>query len=306
MSHVDLNQTFAERTKEPGAGLHDPTAQAASGHALRGFLRNPSASAGLVILSAIAIIAIVGPLLRPGNPLLIVGEPLVRPFTDTLHPLGTDVLGRDLLSGVLHGARVSLIIGLTVAFVSLTVGALLGALAGYAGGVVDAVVTRLIELFQTIPGFVLLVVLVAVLEPSLVTVIFGLSLISWDAVARLARAEVRAHRNQEHVLAARTAGYSGFQILFREILPNIAPTLIVAGSMIVASAILSESALAFLGLGDPNVASWGSMVGAGREQIRSYWFPTMIPGVFIIVTVWALNIFGDALNDHLNPRARGQ
>lgn len=305
MTHVDLNPTFAERTKEPGAGTHEPRTSSIPAGALRRLLSNPAAAIGIAILTVIVLIAIFGPLLRPGDPLLIVGEPLIRPFTDDAHPLGTDVLGRDLLSGVLHGARVSLTVGLTVSLISLTFGATIGAVGGYAGGRIDATVTGLIELFQTIPGFVLLVVLVAVLQPSYVTVIFGLSLISWDAVARLARAEVRGHRSREYVLAAETAGNSPVRILFGEILPNIAPSLIVMGSMIVASAILSESALSFLGLGDPNTVSWGSLVGSGREQIRSHWFPTVIPGCFIMVTVFALNILGDALNDHLNPRSRG-
>lgn len=303
MTHVELNPLFAERTKEPGAGSYEPTAKTSESGLLR-FLRSPAAAIGVVILAIIALIAVLGPLLRPGDPLLTTGATLVQPFTDAAHPLGTDALGRDLLSGVLHGARVSLTVGLAVAFISLTVGTVLGAVAGYAGGLADAVIVRVVELFQTVPGFVLLVVLVAVLEPSYWTVILGLSLISWDAVARLARAEVRAHRNREYVLAAETSGYSSGHILFREILPNIAPSLIVAGSMIVASAILSESALSFLGLGDPNAASWGSLVGSGREQIRSHWFPTVIPGCFIMLTVFALNILGDALNDHLNPRSR--
>jgi peptide/nickel transport system permease protein len=152
---------------------------------------------------------------------------------------------------------------------------------------------------------VLLVVLVAFMEPSFVTVIIGLVLISWDTAARLTRAEVRQHRNREYVLAARTGGLSHLRILLSEVLPNIAPTLIVTGSIIVAHAILAESALAFLGLGDPNVASWGSLIGSGREQIRTHWYLTAIPGLFIALTVFALNILGDAINDHLNPRSKG-
>ncbi len=256
---------------------------------------------GISCFLCIALISIFGPIFRPGDPLLIVGDPMIPPFINPAHPFGTDLLGRDLLSGVLHGARVSLIIGLTVAFFSLTFGALIGAIAGFAGGWIDAVISMGIEVFQTIPGFVFLVVLVSLLEPSYVSVIIGLSLISWDTVARLTRAEVRNHRRREYVLAAETSGYSNLRILLSEILPNIAATLIVTGSIIVASAILSESALSFLGLGDPNSASWGSLIGSGREQIRSHWYPTVIPGLFIVVTVLSLNILGDVLNDHLNP-----
>lgn len=305
MTHISLNPAFAERSKEPGAGVFDPSSAAVPRGGLIRFLSNPAALFGIVTLALIALMAILGPIFRPGDPLLITGEPLIAPLADSAHPFGTDVLGRDLLSGVLHGARVSLTIGLTVAFFSLVFGAVVGAIAGYAGGWVDTVITKTIEVFQTIPGFVLLVVLVSVLEPSFVTVIIGLTLISWDAVARLTRAEVRSHRSREYVLAAETSGYSAARIVLREILPNIAPTLVVTGSIIVASAILSESALSFLGLGDPNAASWGSLIGSGREQIRSHWFPTMIPGFFIMLTVFSLNILGDALNDHLNPRGRG-
>lgn len=304
MTQLDIDPDIARRFREPGAGVFDFSAELGERWALSRFLSNPASAVAMTILAVIVLLAVFGPLLRPGDPLLITGDPLIQPFIDWAHPLGTDVLGRDLLSGVLHGARVSLLVGLSVAFISLVAGVLIGAVAGYAGGRLDWFVTRGIEIFQTIPGFVLLVVLVSVLEPSAVTVIIGLSLISWDAVARLTRAEVLAQRSREYVLAAETSGFSGTRILFGEILPNIAPTLIVTASIIVASAILSESALSFLGLGDPNAASWGSMIGAGREQIRSYWFPTVIPGAFIVITVFALNVLGDALNDFLNPRGR--
>lgn len=305
MTQLDIDRDIARRDREPGAGVFDFSARLSDRWAVGRFLKAPSATIATAILAVVVLVAVMGPILRPGDPLLITGDPLIRPLVDWAHPLGTDVLGRDLLSGVLHGARVSLLVGLSVAFISLVAGVLIGAVAGYAGGRIDWVVTRGIEIFQTIPGFVLLVVLVSVLEPSATTVIIGLSLISWDAVARLMRAEVLSHRSREYVLAAEASGFTGPRILFGEILPNIAPTLIVTASIIVASAILSESALSFLGLGDPNAASWGSMIGAGREQIRSYWFPTVIPGAFIVVTVFALNVLGDALNDFLNPRSNG-
>ena len=305
MTPLEIDPNIARRYREPGAGVFDPALGSRNRWGGIRFLKTPSAALATAILAFVILTAIVGPILRPGDPLRITGEPLIQPFVDWAHPLGTDVLGRDLLSGVLFGARVSLLVGLSVAFISLVVGVLIGVIAGYAGGWIDWVVTRGIEIFQTIPGFVLLVVLVSVLEPSATTVIIGLALISWDAVARLTRAEVINHRSREYVLAAETSGVSGPRILFGEILPNIAPTLIVTASIIVASAILAESALSFLGLGDPNAASWGSMIGSGRKQIRSYWFPTVIPGAFIVVTVFALNVLGDALNDFLNPRSNG-
>jgi peptide/nickel transport system permease protein len=272
---------------------------------LAGLLTDRAARVGIAIFGLMVIMALLAPLLRPGDPLLITGDPLLWPFQSAAHPLGTDSLGRDLLSGIMYGARVSIMIGVVVAVISIVFGAIIGAAAGYCGGWVDWLISNFIEIFQTIPGFVLLVVLVAFMEPSFVTVIIGLVLISWDTAARLTRAEVRQHRNREYVLAARTGGLSHLRILLSEVLPNIAPTLIVTGSIIVAHAILAESALAFLGLGDPNVASWGSLIGSGREQIRTHWYLTAIPGLFIALTVFALNILGDAINDHLNPRSKG-
>lgn len=268
---------------------------------LRRLLASPTGALGLALLALAVLIALFGPLIRPGDPLRIVAEALIPPASDPRYPFGTDGLGRDLLAGILHGARVSIAIGLSVALASMSFGVLIGAIAGYLGGWVDAVICRIIELFQTVPGFVLLVVLVSFLEPSFLTLVLGLTLISWDTVARLTRAEVRNHRNRDYVMAAETFGFSHPHILFREILPNIAPSLIVTGSIIVANAILAESALSFLGLGDPNTVTWGSLIGSGREHLRSMWTLTAIPGLFIALTVLALNLLGDALNDILNP-----
>ncbi|MGH2343279.1 ABC transporter permease [Segnochrobactraceae bacterium EtOH-i3] len=304
MSLLDLKSSFGARMREPGAGPNLIGRRPARAPALGRLLAVPGARPGAALLLFILVLAVFGPLLRPGDPMRIVGPALVWPGQDAAFPLGTDGLGRDLLTGILHGARISVTIGLAVAVLSLGFGVLVGAIAGYAGGRIDRAICRGIEVFQTIPGFVLLVVLVAVLEPSFVTVILGLALISWDMVARLTRAEVRAHRTRDYVVAAEAFGFSHPRILVREILPNIAPTLIVTGSVIVASAILSESALSFLGLGDPNTVSWGSLIGAGREHIRSAWYLTAIPGVFIALTVLALNLLGDALNDFLNPRGQ--
>lgn len=301
---LDINPAFAERTREPGAGVFVPGRKSSRAVSLHRFLSNPTALIGTVLLLAAVLLAIFGPILRPGDPLRIVDVALIPPFSDARYPLGTDGLGRDLLAGILHGARVSITIGLAVALVSLGFGVLFGAVAGYAGGVVDLVICRVIELFQTIPGFVFLIVLVSLLEPSLTTLIVGLSLISWDTVARLTRAEVRHHRNRDYVMAAETFGFTHRHILFREIMPNIAPSLIVTGSIIVANAILVESALSFLGLGDPNTVTWGSLIGAGRDYIRSAWYLTAVPGIFIALTVLSLNLLGDALNDFLNPRGR--
>jgi peptide/nickel transport system permease protein len=280
------------------------TAGAATGtpRAVRTFLRSPTALAGSAILVAIIVAAILAPVLYPGDPLSMVARPLLWPGQNSSFPLGTDSLGRDIAAGLLHGARVSLLVGAAATIIGLTVGILIGATAGYNGGWIDDALVRLIELFQTIPSFVLLVVLVAIAQPSVITVIWAIGLITWPTIARLVRAEFRSLREKEFVLAARSLGYGHARIVFREILPNALPPIIVTSSVMVASAILMESALSFLGLGDPNVVSWGSMIGAGRELLRTAWYLTALPGFVIVLAVLSLNLIGDGLNDALNPR----
>lgn len=293
------------------SNLHAPDARStaaaavptiAGRRALRVFLANPNAMVGLAFLAIVALAAVLAPVLFPGDPLAMVGRPMLWPGADPSFPLGTDSMGRDVLAGIVHGARISLVVGLAATALGLTVGVVVGATGGYFGGRIDDALVRLTEIFQTMPGFVLLVVLVAIARPSALTVTLAIAVISWPTVARLTRAEFRALREREFVLAARSLGYGHARIIFREILPNALPPLIVTSSIMVASAILMESALSFLGLGDPNVVSWGSMIGAGREMIRTAWYLTALPGLAIVFTVLALNLIGDGLNDALNPR----
>ena len=269
---------------------------------LRIFLANPNAIIGLTILALVIAAALLAPTLFPTNPLSMTGKPLLWPGQDPAFPFGTDSMGRDVLAGIVHGARISLTVGLIATALGLAFGVVVGALAGYFGGWIDDVLVRFIELFQTLPSFVLLVVLVAIAQPSATTVTLAIAIISWPLVARLTRAEFRAIREKDYVMAARSLGYGNARIIFREILPNALPPLIVTSSVMVASAILMESALSFMGLGDPNVVSWGSMIGAGRELIRTAWYLTALPGLAIVLTVLALNLIGDGLNDALNPR----
>jgi peptide/nickel transport system permease protein len=292
--------------------LHAPDARAAAAAAARGrggtaralrrVAANPTALAGAAILAVAAALALLAPALFPGDPMAMVGRPLLWPFADARFPLGTDSMGRDVLAGVAHGARVSLLVGVAATVIGFVVGVLVGAVGGYFGGWIDDALVRLTEIVQTMPSFVLLIVLVAILRPSAETTILGIAVVSWPAVARLTRAEFRAIREKDFVAAARGLGYGHGRIIFREILPNAAPALIVTTSIMVATAILMESALSFLGLGDPNVVSWGSMIGAGRELIRTAWYLTALPGLAIVLTVLALNLIGDGLNDALNPR----
>jgi peptide/nickel transport system permease protein len=207
---------------------------------------------------------------------------------------------------VVWGTRVSLLVGFSAMLLGVSIGLIVGALAGYFGGRADDVLVKLIEIFQTPPNFVLLVVLVTIAQPAIATVIVAIALVTWPTAARLVRAEFRALREKDFVRAARSLGYGHARIILREILPNALPPLIVTASVLVATAILMESALSFLGLSDPNVVSWGSMIGAGRELLRTAWYLSAVPGVAIVLTVLALNFLGDALNDALNPRVAAE
>ncbi len=265
-------------------------------------LRNPSFMLGMAILGAVVLVALGADQLYPGDPQDMVSTPTVWPGTDPAFPLGTDSLGRDIAAGLAHGARVSLLVGVAAAAIGLVIGILVGAIGGYAGGWVDALLVRLTEIVQTIPSFLLVIVIVAIGQPNARLIALAIGLASWPVIARLVRAEVRALRDAEFVLAARTLGYSRRRILFQEILPNALPPVIVTTSVLVANAILTEAGLSFLSMGDPNLVSWGSMIGDGRGLLRTAWFDAALPGAAIAITVLALNLAGDGLNDVLNPR----
>lgn len=294
----DVPRWIARASDGPGAeGLEKPFARSVRS-------LNVSFSIGLAILGVMALLAIAAPWLTPGDPQGMDAQPLLWPFTDSAYPLGTDQLGRDILTGVLHGARISLTIGLAAAAISLVVGVAVGATAGYFGGLIDDLIVRFIEIFQTIPSFVTLMVLVAIATPSIETVIIGIALTSWETIARIVRSEFRALRERDFTQAARSVGYGHLRIILQEIFPNALPPIIVSTSVMVASAILTESALSFMGLGDSNVVTWGSMIGDGRNLVRTAWYISAIPGVFIVLTVLALNLIGDGLNDLLDPRRK--
>jgi len=273
---------------------------------VRLFLRNPTGMAGFLILVSVIGAALLAPVLYPDDPLDMVTRPFIWPFHDATYPLGTDSLGRDVLAGIMHGARISTLIGVVSTFIGVSIGILVGAVAGYCGGRVDDLLVRLTEIFQTFPPFLLVVVLVSIAEPSVATITLAIGIVSWPSIARLARSEFRTLRERDFVLAARGLGYGAARIICREILPNAMAPVIVSSSVMVATAILSESALSFLGLGDPNLISWGSMIGAGRDQLRTAWYLVALPGVALILCVLSLNLLGDGLNDALNPRARGR
>ncbi len=270
--------------------------------ALGRLLANPAAVAGGVLLLLILLAAVTAPWVFPNDPLDMVGPPILWPGQDPGFWLGTDTMGRDVAAGLAHGARVSLTVGFTAALLSLVIGIAVGATAGYFGGWVNMALMRVTELLQTIPSFLLVVVIVAIARPSVAVIALSIGVASWPVIARLVRAEFRTLRESEFVQAARSLGYSHVRIALLEILPNALPPVIVTTSVLVANAILMESALSFMNMGDPNAVSWGSMIGSAREMLRTAWYLTALPGVSIILTVLSLNLLGDALNDAFNPR----
>ncbi|MEM5542459.1 ABC transporter permease [Sulfitobacter sp. AS92] len=266
------------------------------------FSYNRGAVIGLVILTFVIAAAILAPILFPQSPWKMVQRPFLPPFTQDGLMLGTDALGRNVLAGLAHGAYVSLLVGLVSTIVALAIGVPVGAAAGYFAGRIDDALMRFTEFFQTIPSFALAIVLLAIFQPSLTFVIIAISIVSWPPVARLVRGEVLSLRTREFVEAASLSGLGNFQIITRHILPNALPPIIVLASLMVAQAILLESSLSFLGLGDPNIMSWGYMIGAARTVIRTAWWLSFLPGMAILLTVLALNLIGEGLNDALNPR----
>lgn len=268
------------------------------------FRRNRAAVLGLMIFIIVVAIAVLAGIITPGDPLRRAGNPLVWPFTNMATPLGTDQLGRDIMAGIFHGARISLLIGVVATLISIFIGVLIGAVAGFYGGWVDDVLMRITEAFQTVPSFVLLLALVAIFGSSIENIIICIGIVSWTAPARMVRAEFLALRKREFVDAVRNLGVGNISIIFREILPNALPPVIVFASVVMANSILMESGLAFLGLGDPNYASWGNMIGQGRAVLRSDWYCSVIPGIAILLTVLSFSLLGEGLNDALNPRQK--
>jgi peptide/nickel transport system permease protein len=285
----------------PASGLRAPVRH--GNRLLRAASCNPTFLIGMLTLLAVVLVAIAAPWLFPGDPQDMAGPPTLWPGEQSAFPLGTDSLGRNVVAGLAYGARVSLLVGVSAAAIGLAIGTLVGALGGYFGGWLDNVLVRVTELFQTVPTFLLVIVIVAVGQPSAQVIALAIGVASWPTVARLVRAQFRSLRVADFVTAARSLGYGPMRIVFREILPNAMAPIIVTTSVMVANAILTEAGLSFLNLGDPNLVSWGSMIGDGRALLRTAWYLTALPGTAIALTVLSLNLVGDGLNDVLNPRS---
>jgi peptide/nickel transport system permease protein len=282
--------------------MADPTSPALD--FARRFARNKAAVFGLVVILTVIGLAVFASVLFPRPPLRIVGRPEVWPFVNGRYPLGTDSLGRDIAAMIVHGTRTTLLIGLFASLTATLIGVSIGATAAYFGGWVDEALMRVTELFQTVPNIIFVLTIVSILGPDIRNITLAVGLVTWTPIARLTRAEFLTLRDREFVLACRSMGMGDIRIMLGEILPNALPPVIVLSSLVIASAILFESAVSFLGLGDPNVPSWGGLIGDGRTLIRSSWYICAVPGVAIMLTVLALNLVGDGLNDALNPKLR--
>jgi len=256
------------------------------------------------IIAALVLAAIAAPVIAPYDPLSIDLDSL-RLSPSTAHWMGTDNKGRDILSRLIFGARVSLLVGVASAAVSMVIGVVVGTVGGYAGGKVDAAINAFTDMVMAFPSLLLAIGITVVLPPGLYTVMLALSLVGWASFARLARGMTLSFREQSFVEAARASGCSTARVLFRHILPNCLPLMVVAGSLKVGSFILAESALSFLGLGaQPPTATWGAMVSLSRNYVLSAPWTVVFPGLAIAMTVLSFNLLGDSLRDWLDPKMR--
>ncbi|HEY0788902.1 MAG TPA: nickel transporter permease [Thermoanaerobaculia bacterium] len=268
------------------------------------FLTNFALTSGALITIALVVVALAAPLIAPHDPnWQETARRLEGPSKE--HPLGLDDLGRDVLSRVVYGARVSLRVGFSVVVLASTVGILLGAIAGYFGGKVDTAIMRLSDVLLAFPGILLAIALVAVLGPSLNNVVLALSVIGWVGYARLVRGQILKVRQMEFVTAAEALGARSPRIIFHHLLPNVLSPVIVMATLGLAGAILAEAALSFLGLGvQPPTPSWGAMLTTGRQYLGLANHLAIYPGIAIMLAVMGLNFLGDGLIDALDPKYR--
>jgi peptide/nickel transport system permease protein len=266
------------------------------------FLANKGAVFGAILLIIMAFAGVFGERLYPVSATDIVAAPMSPPSMAL--PLGADYLGRDVFAGLLHGAGTTLVIGVAATLATVVIGLLIGAIAGFFGRRVDNALMRVTEFFQVLPPILLAMVLVSVFGAKIWNVILVIGLVTWPPLARLTRAEFLKLQEREFIRAEYAMGSSNLNIMFQVLLPNASPPLIVATALNIGTAILFESGLSFLGLSDPDVASWGYMIGSSRDYIFDAWWSVIFPGVAIFLTVLALSLVGDGLNDALNPKLR--
>ena len=269
------------------------------------FFKSYSAVTGLVILIGIAVMGFIGPLFYPTDPFDMVWMPFSPPGADGFL-LGTDYLGRDILSQIINGARVSIAIGFSAALVSCFIGVGIGSFAGFYGGWVEETLMRITEFFQVLPTLLFAMVIVALFGSSVLSITLAIGAVSWASVARITRSEFLRIKELDFVLASRSSGSNNMSLIFRVILPNAAAPIIVQSALLVGAAITFEAGLAFLGLSDPNVISWGQVIGSNRVYILDATYTVTFPGIAIFITVLAISLVGDGLNDALNPKLRSR
>lgn len=269
-------------------------------------LSNPLALAGFIIIVLIFVLAMLAPFIAPYDPNEInVKAILLGPSMQ--HWMGTDGLGRDVLSRMLHGGRISLLVGLVAVGISTLIGILLGAIAGFYRGWVDVLIMRLVDVMLSIPSFFLILAVIAFLTPSIINIMIVIGLTSWMGVTRLVRAEFLSLCEREYVMASRTLGARDYRLIFKHLLPNSLTPIIVSAVLGVAGAVLMESGLSFLGLGvQAPQASWGNILTDGKEYIQFAWWLSLFPGLAILITVLGYNLLGEGLRDALDPRSRHQ
>jgi len=277
--------------------------------AIRRLFRNRLAIAGLAIIGCLAVLAIAAPFLAPEHPnaqgIWITNLGGSRLTPSTAHPFGTDQLGRDMLSRMLYGGRMTLVIGFASVSLAIAIGTMLGALAGYLGGALDNAIMRLMDIMLAFPSILLALAIVVIAGPGLMNVMLAVGIVSIPTYARIIRASVLAEREKEYVSASTALGADRWRILFRHILPNTLSPLIVSASLGVGTAILDAAGLGFLGLGaQPPLAEWGLMLSDNRQKLFTEWWLVAIPGVAIMLTVLGFNLVGDGLRDVLDPRLR--
>lgn len=272
-------------------------------HTFKKALANPLALAGFIIISTILLLALIAPIIAPYDPNdFDVKAILLAPSTE--HWMGTDGLGRDVLSRMLHGGRISLLVGLVAVGISTSIGILLGAIAGYNRGWIDTLIMRLVDVMLSIPSFFLILAVIAFLTPSIFNIMVVIGLTSWMGVTRLVRAEFLSLTDREFVMASRTLGASDARLIFKHLLPNSLTPIIVSAVLGIASAVLLESGLSFLGLGvQAPQASWGNILTDGKEYIQFAWWLSLFPGLAILLTVLGYNLLGEGLRDALDPRS---
>ena len=268
------------------------------------FCANRAALVGLIFVTIFILVGAFGPIFMTADPFEMVAMPLTGPSAQTI--MGTDYLGRDVFVGIIYGTRPTIIIALTATLVTVLIGVTIGAIAGYFGGWVDNTLMRFTEFFQVLPPLVFAMVIVAVFSSDVFVVIFAIAITTWTTEARLTRAEYLKIREQEYVTASHAIGDKKWRIITKIILPNAMPPIIVAITLRVGITVIYEAALSFLGLTDPDVITWGKMIGLSRDYFFNAWWTVTFPGLAILLVVLCIALIGDGLNDALNPKLRGR